>query len=481
MLGKVNKWAEGRRDLAADMSERSGALAASEARFRAIFEHAAVGMARAAPDGRWLEVNDRLCQITGYTRDELLTRRVQDIMHPDDLTEGAQQLRRVLAGELASCERHKRYVRKDGSLVWVACTAALVRRPDGQPDFFIKTVEDITRAKEAELALETSNRLLDAVIEHLPAIVFLKRASDLRYVRVNRAGEELLGYPPGYFVGKSVYDLLPGDQADFFTAADREVLASGEARRIREVPWQTPANGTLYFRTSKSLLRDTNGTPTHLLGVALDITERKQAEEHVKLLLRELNHRAKNLLTVVQALARHTANEVAPEVFAERFGERLAGLAASHDLLVKSDWKGVDIADLVRSQLAHLGDLVGTRVAFDGPPLRLSTSAAQAIGMALHELATNAVKYGALSDDAGVVRIAWEKYANGGAPQVRLMWSEHDGPLTQPPSRRGFGHTVMVGIIELELGADVHLTYAPSGVLWEMTGPAERVMEEVKV
>jgi PAS domain S-box-containing protein len=342
-----------RDDLVAELAR----LAASEVRFRAIFEHAAVGMARAAPDGRWLEVNDRLCQITGYTRDELLTRRVQDIMHPDDLTKGAEQLRRVLAGEVASCERHKRYIRKDGSLVWVACTAALVRRPDGQPDFFIKTVEDITRAKEAD-------------------------------------------------------------------------------------------------------------------------TERKQAEEHVKLLLRELNHRAKNLLTVVQALARHTANEVAPEVFAERFGERLAGLAASHDLLVKSDWKGVDIADLVRSQLAHLGELVGTRVTFEGPPLRLSTSAAQAIGMALHELATNAVKFGALSDDAGVVRIAWERYASGGAPHVRLMWSEHDGPLTHPPSRRGFGHTVMVGIVELELGADVRLTYAPSGVVWEMTAPAQRVMEE---
>src|SRR5258706_16204130 len=106
MVGKVNKWAEGRGDLAADLPGRGGALAASEVRFRAIFEHAAVGMARAAPDGRWLEVNDRLCQITGYTRDELLTRRVQDLMHPDDLTAGAEQLRRVLAGEVASCERH---------------------------------------------------------------------------------------------------------------------------------------------------------------------------------------------------------------------------------------------------------------------------------------------------------------------------------------------------------------------------------------
>jgi PAS domain S-box-containing protein len=339
-------------------------------------------------------------------------------------------------------------------------------------------VRDITRRKRAELALENSNRLLNAVIENLPAVVVLKRASDLRYVRMNRAGEELLGYPSGYLIGKSNYEIFPKEQADFITSVDQDVLASGEIREISEVPFQMPDGGTRYFRTSKSVLWDAENTATHLVSVSVDITARKEAEDHARLLLGEINHRAKNLLAVVQAVARQTASEVEPEVFVARFGQRLAGLAASHDLLVKSEWRGAVLGDLVRSQLAHLGDLVGTRVKIDGPLLRLTSSAAQTLGMALHELVTNAVKYGALSNDNGVVWIAWERDAQNGVPRVRLQWSEHDGPPAQEPGRRGFGHTVMVGIVEHDLGADVRLTYARSGVVWEMTAPADRVMEQ---
>ncbi len=484
MLGKLRRRALRRRDVIRNDKEalldRNGVtLATGEARFRATFDHAAVGMAHVAPDGRWLEVNDRLCEITGYPRDELVRLDVRDITHPDDWDEDANQLRRILAGEVALYERQKRCVRKDGSLVWVAVTRSLVRRPDGQPDFFIATVEDINRAKEAELALERSNRLLDGVIENLPATMFLKRASDLRIVRVNRAGEEMRGYPRGYLVGKSDYDVLPKEQADNLATVEREVLASGEVKVISEAPIWIPNGGTRYFRVSKSVLRDADGAPTHVLGVAVDITERKEAEEQVKLLMHEISHRSKNLLTVVQVVARQTAGEVDPALFVERFGQRLAGLAGSIDLLAKNQWKGADVADIARSQFVHLGNIVGTRVTFNGPPLRLKSSAAQAIGMALHELATNAVKYGALSNDYGGVRITWDTFANGRAPQVRIRWSEHDGPPTETPSRRGFGHTVMVAIVEHDLGADVRLTYAPSGVIWEMTAPAARVIEEV--
>jgi PAS domain S-box-containing protein len=217
-----------------------------------------------------------------------------------------------------------------------------------------------------------------------------------------------------------------------------------------------------------------------LLGTVRDITARRHAEERVKLLLHELTHRAKNLLTVVQALARHTASEVDPKEFVERFGQRLAGLAASHDLLVKSDWRGVDIADLVPSQLEYLGDFLGTRVTYEGPPVRLAASAAQAIGMALHELATNAVKHGALSGDHGAVRIAWARIVDGGAHQVRMTWSEQGGPPTRQPDRPGFGHTVMVDMIEYELGADVRLKYPPTGIVWELIAPAHSMIEESK-
>src|SRR5258705_6989666 len=188
----------------------------------------------------------------------------------------------------------------------------------------------------------------------------MKSACDLRYVRLNHAGEKLLGYARSELLGKSDYDFFSKEQADFFTAVDREVLASDAVREIGEEPIRTRDGDTRYLKTSKIVLRDASGAPTHVLGVSIDITERKESEEHIQLLMREISHRAKNLLAVVQVMARHTAGEVDPKVFAERFGERLAGLAASHDLLVKSDWRGVDIARLQRSQLAHFGDFVGT-------------------------------------------------------------------------------------------------------------------------
>lgn len=332
--------------------------------------------------------------------------------------------------------------------------------------------------REAELDLETSNSLLDGTIEHLPAIVCLKRAKDLRIVRVNRCAETVLGRPRSYLIGKRSDDLLPQEEAERLTRAEREMLASGEVGAPSESSIRTEDGRTRYFAISKSVLRNSDGAPTHVLAVAVDITERKQTEEHIKLLMRELNHRSKNMLAIVQALARHTAHEADPKEFSERFDMRLAGLAASHDLLVKSDWRGVDIADLVPSQLAFLGGFVGTRVSAEGPSLRLTPPAAQAIGMAVHELATNAIKYGALSNNHGKVRITWAKFAKGGVLYLRMTWSEHDGPPARQPERHGFGHTVMVGVIEHELSADVNLTYASAGVVWEMIAPVQSTIEE---
>jgi two-component sensor histidine kinase len=219
-----------------------------------------------------------------------------------------------------------------------------------------------------------------------------------------------------------------------------------------------------------------DGNRARTVGIVADITERKDAEEHLKLLMREIDHRAKNLLTVVQAVARQTAGEVAPKVFAERFSQRLAGLAASHDLLARSQWKGVDAAELVRSQLTHFGPLIGTRVRFEGPRLRLRASAAQSLGMALHELATNAIKHGALSTREGSVDIRWSMVGEGAETDFTMTWSEQGGPVPKPPAHRGFGHTVVVQMVEYTLEARVRLEYGAAGVVWALLAPAERVL-----
>jgi PAS domain S-box-containing protein len=311
--------------------------------YRATFENAGVGIAHLSPDFRLLRVNQTFARIVGYPPDELVSKSVQEITHPDDLESGFAEDERLRGGKADTYEMEKPFVRKDGTPVWVHITGAAVRRNDGSVDHYVTVVQDIS--------------------------------------------------------------------------------------------------------------------------------ERKRAEEQVHLLLREMNHRGKNILTLVQAVARQTAVSD-PEHFIDRFTDRIQAIAANQDLLVRTSWRGVDVDDLVCAQLAHFADLINKRICLDGPKLRLNGTAAQAIGMALHELATNASKYGALSTDAGHVNIAWG--ANG---LFKMNWTERNGPPVRPPDRRGFGTTVMESMAKQAVDGAVALEYHTAGVAWHLTCPAANALE----
>jgi PAS domain S-box-containing protein len=207
-------------------------------------------------------------------------------------------------------------------------------------------------------------------------------------------------------------------------------------------------------------------------GTAQDITERKEREEKEHLLMREINHRAKNMLSVVDSIAHQTAIRN-PEDFIARFSARIQALSANQDLLVRNEWNGVDVEDLVRAQLAHFADLIGSRIVVHGPELRLKAASAQAIGLALHELATNAGKYGALSADKGRVDVCWEIDGN----TFVVSWTERDGPPVSAPKRRGFGTVVMGAMMERSVDGLIDIDYAPSGLTWRLTCPAENALE----
>jgi PAS domain S-box-containing protein len=209
-----------------------------------------------------------------------------------------------------------------------------------------------------------------------------------------------------------------------------------------------------------------------VVGTVQDITERKEREEKEHLLMREINHRAKNMLSVVDAIAHQTATR-SPEDFVERFSERVQALSANQDLLVRNEWNGVDIADLVHAQLAHFAGLIGSRIVVQGPKLRLNAAAAQAIGLALHELATNAGKYGALSTDTGRVDVRWERDGD----TLTMNWTERGGPPVTAPKRRGFGTVVIEAMTERSVDGAVELDYAPLGVIWRLTCPAANALE----
>jgi len=234
-----------------------------------------------------------------------------------------------------------------------------------------------------------------------------------------------------------------------------------------EVRW-VEVLGRLYFKGEGRGRRAIN-----LVGTIADITERKEREEKLYLLMREVNHRARNMLGVVGAIAHQTVGN-SPEDYVERISERIWALAAYQDLLVRSEWHGVDIGDLARGQLSDFADLISSRIAMHGPKLRLNAASAQAVGLALHELTTNAGKYGALSTDTGRVDIWWG--ADG--ETFTMSWIERDGPPVSVPRQRGFGTRVMEAMTKRSMGGEVDLHYAPPGVTWRLTCPAANALEQ---
>jgi len=201
----------------------------------------------------------------------------------------------------------------------------------------------------------------------------------------------------------------------------------------------------------------------------LAATQSLENNKQVQSLMHEVNHRSKNLLTVVRAIARLTANSE-PDAFLKHFSQRIEALAASQDLLVKSAWKGTQLRDLVESQLSHFDGYVGSRIFAHGPDFQLHAAAAQTVGMALHELATNAGKYGALSNDFGKVAINWQVLPHDdGDKRLCIAWIESGGPTVSPPAQHGFGTVVTSKMVEHSLKASVTTVYAPAGFEWHFS------------
>ncbi len=222
-------------------------------------------------------------------------------------------------------------------------------------------------------------------------------------------------------------------------------------------------------------LAPTTGKVNRITGTILDITELKQAEERNVLLLREVSHRAKNMLSVVQAIARRTEASNGEE-FLKLFGQRIQALAANQDLLIENSWRGIDMQHLARAQFAPFADLIGQRVRLEGPAARLKPDAAQGIGMALHELLTNAGKYGALSTDAGSIELSWSMHDG----VFEIVWVERDGPPVAPPRRPGFGTTVISHLARTSVAGHVQIDFARAGLIWRLHCPAGNAIEEAE-
>jgi PAS domain S-box-containing protein len=261
----------------------------------------------------------------------------------------------------------------------------------------------------------------------------------------------------------------------FHELADKQDSFNAEYR----VVW--PDGTTLWLRgRGRVIARAPDGKAQRMVSIVTDVTERKAAEDHVQFLMHEISHRSKNLLMVIQSIARRTARTAGNmEDFKNRFERRLQGLAASHDVLVSMNWQGAPLAQLVRQQLAPFVEIQGSRFEVAGPDVVVTAEAAQAIGLAIHELATNAIKYGALSAPAGRVSISWGFDGHAGTPPPLLLsWTEQSGPPVSPPSRKGFGHIVIGEMVERSLNGKVAVEFAVEGLKWSVSIPAINLVSD---
>lgn len=348
-------------------------------------------------------------------------------------------------------------------------------------------------AQETELArLEQEHRQLQDQVSAQAWELSLLRARFARYetalrgsqvtvytqdrnLRYTSISNPMLGRSIEDILGRTDAEILASDGGAAMIAVKREVLASGEAKRA-EVPLED-APGIRWHDLHIEPLRNEAGDVVGVTCASVDVTERKEGEAHLRLLLRELTHRSKNLLAVIQAMARQTARHAGSvESFLSQFGARLQALAASHDLLVRESWYGASLGELIRSQLGGYLDTSTSQVSIEGPAIAIKPEAAQNLGLALHELAVNAAKFGALSVPDGRVSITWSRLENVEGDAVELDWRERLGPKVKIRRKKGFGSMVIERNLARALDAEVNLEFEPNGLHCHIVIPASQIL-----
>lgn len=347
----------------------------------------------------------------------------------------------------------------DGKIEGIMCAAIDISR--------IRSLESEQRRLTEELG--TAAQRYDTALRGSNVTVFTQDI-DLRYTSMSKA---LFGRDSADVLGRTDNEILPKSSADSIMAVKRDVLAKGLPKDA-ELRIDTGA-GAHWYDLHIEPLRDVTGGIVGLTCAAVDITERKENEAHLRLLMRELTHRSKNLLAVIQSMARQTARQTGNVGgFLERFGARLQALARSHDLLVQESWYGASLHDTVRSQLGHYLDRDHLQVSLQGPDIQLKPEAAQSLGLALHELATNAAKYGALSKAKGRVAIEWRLNPPKDGGGLEIIWTESKGPKVGEPKRRGFGSLVIEHNLARALEAEVEWSFRPEGLHCRIVVPASQ-------
>lgn len=423
-----------------------------------IYETAPIGLAFLSPDGRYLHINQRLTEICGISIEGHLGRTVRECVPA--LADSVEAIIRTImtTGEpVTGVEVAGQRAGQEDDRSWITYWHPL-RGTGGEIIGINVAAEEITERKRAEAAMQASERQFHTLADAIPQLVWMAEA-DGRIFWFNRHWYDYTAMP-----GTPLRDWQAFLAADCAAAARRawsQALANGVALEI-EVSLTGRDGRCRPFLTRAIPLHDAGGAVSRWIGTHIDISEQRSREEHIRFIIDELSHRTKNLLAVVIAIANQTARHAddVPQ-YRARLLDRIRALAHCHDLLVRDNWQGASFHDLVAAQMQPFGG--AGRIDAEGPDLLLRPDAVQHLGLALHELATNASKHGALSGPDGVVKIRWRRT---GEDRLQLEWREMNGPPVRPAGHRGFGRAVIEQIVPRALAGAGTLDFAPAGVAW---------------
>ncbi|WEK47448.1 MAG: PAS domain S-box protein [Candidatus Andeanibacterium colombiense] len=402
-------------------------------------------------------------RLFGYSAEEMVGESIRRLIPPERQQEEDAILAKITQGERFPQFTTER-LRKDGSRVKVFVTVSPVLDRHGNIVGACKMARDATAYLAAQRRIEESERLFRALADNIPQIAWVAEPDG----RVSWANCRLEEY-----TGLTAAEIDDGRRAEIHHPEHMiRVLARYHHSMETGEEWEEifPLKGRdgqyRWFLARAHPVHGSDGRITHWVGTHTDIHDQREQTDKVRLMLNEINHRTKNLIATVQALARRTATS-SDQDFVERFEARMMGLATNQDLLVRGEWREVDLEELIRRQLGFLGD-DHRQFEISGPSAALTAPAAEAIGMAAHELATNSLKYGALSVGRGKVAIGWEIDLETAG--LHLWWRERGGPAVSPPARKGFGTTLIAELPRAKLQAEVTLEFDPAGLRWSLAG-----------
>jgi len=427
-------------------------LMENQQRLELLFSQTDAGMALSERSGRLVKVNPRLCELAGQREEDLLAGALDAVLDPSDKAAYQNGLT-TLFNEGESFVEKFSLRGENGRNTPVSCAASPVRDDTGTITHAVWTIIDLTEQLRSQ---ELESQLAAIVSSSHEAI--LSTDLEMRILSWNHGAERLYGYSASEAIGRKVTMLLPSDRM----TEEVEIIAN-ISRGLAVAPHQTVRlhkNGTqLDVQLTVSPVRDGNGRIIGASKTAHDISDRKKAEQLQQAILGEMKHRIKNVLATVQALARQTFRNPTHKGAYQIFEARLAAMARTHDLLTADVWQATELSKLVEQALLPFGP---ANFAIAGPQVDLSSRAAMAFSLGLHELATNAAKYGALSVPAGSVDVRW--HINPQTRQLHFSWQERHGPAVATPKNKGFGSKLIDGVLAGEINGTVDRSYDAAGL-----------------